>query len=570
MEISLGLKSWASLQLERPGSLFPDEDQRETKKVRNKEKVDRMEEDRAVMEAQSNTDTIDTAANNDGLYPVNQFVDQVHDRIDYCMRRSVIVWLLERAIGYKTLLNRIGVLWQLQGQYQFIDLENDYFLVEFESEQDYIHVLMEEPWIIFGSYLTVQPWSCTFSTVVKIDYSTNSGERGRFTRLAVLMNLNKPLIPCLKIDGFWKKIEYEGLQQICFQCGVYGHSKENYGSVKGNTRQEGLVNEPSAVLDKSLSSEETGFGPWMIAETRKRRSKKIADQNPEGGRDKTRGSRFTMLNKINNGHEENTAAISEVPDEDNNMRNGEVYAPRMEYQAKGKDVMDSVPKEEGATSQVTQNQQVIAGGSHSAITISNDSRNNIIKRSNYSKGIQRDVGDDNKGLKGKKNKDFIFSPAVLEDWLKIAKYNTKHDKVTLHKEGSSIPRGNEKEETFPPIVESVIIVPEEDIPLERDNGTGSPNFRRYLQEHCQKSRLELVTLFETRISGVTTDKVIRTLGFQNSFRVEEHGFSGGIWILCKDGLNVEISTISNQFIHGSLTRGKFVVIKIENSMGSSW
>ncbi|XP_039064444.1 uncharacterized protein LOC120209523 [Hibiscus syriacus] len=278
MEISLGLKSWASLQLERPGSLFPDEDQRETKKVRNKKKVDRMEEDRAVMEAQSNTNTIDTAA------------DQVHDRIDYSMRRSVIVWLLGRAIGYKTLLNRIGVLWQLQRQYQFIDLENDYFLVEFESEQDYIYVLMEEPWIIFGSYLTVQPWSRTFSTmkvwvrlpslphryyskaifrriamvigqVVKIDYSTNSGERGRFTLLAVLMNLNKPLIPCLKIDGFWKKIEYEGLQQICFQCGVYGHSKENCGSVKGNTRQEGLVNEHSAVLDKSLGSEETGFGP---------------------------------------------------------------------------------------------------------------------------------------------------------------------------------------------------------------------------------------------------------------------------------------------------------------------
>ncbi|XP_039047520.1 uncharacterized protein LOC120188041 [Hibiscus syriacus] len=172
---------------------------------------------------------------NNGMYQVIQFANQVHDRIDYSMRCSVIVQLL------------------------------------FESEQDYTHVLMEGPWTIFGCYLTVQQWSRTFSTsekhpsqvivwvrlpglpyryyskaifrriamvigqVVKIDYSTNSGERGRFARLTVLVNLNKPLIPCLKINEFWQKIEYEGLQQICFQCGIYGHSKEVCGSIEANT-----------------------------------------------------------------------------------------------------------------------------------------------------------------------------------------------------------------------------------------------------------------------------------------------------------------------------------------------
>ncbi|XP_039002736.1 uncharacterized protein LOC120129249 [Hibiscus syriacus] len=521
-----------------------DEDQRATKKVRNKEDVDRMEEDHADLEAQSNTDfndkiagnqgkhsyasavmgnsktTVDVVSlkamdeveildgdcivDNNGSYPVIHFADQVHDRIDYSMRRSVIVRLLGRAIGYKTLLNRIGVLWQLQGQYQLIDLENDYFLVKFEREEDYVHVLMEGPWTIFGSYLTVQPWSRTFSTlekhpsqvivwvilpgipyryyskaifrriamvigqVVKIDYSMNSGERGRFARLAVLVNLNKPLIPCLKIDGFWQKIEYEGLQQICFQCGVYGHSKENCGSVEGSTRHEGLAGEPSV--------------------------------------------------------EEVTAIVSDAPAEEHNKRNGEVYASRMENQAKGKVVTDSVPleassgrrtntnrkedvgdsralnqisviaMEEGAIPQVTKSRHVTAGGSHSVVSISDDSRNNIIKRS---------------------NREMV----VEEKW----------GKVTLHDEGSSVQRENEHENY---------------------QGAESPKFRRHLREHCRESRPDLVALLETRISGINADKVIWRLGFQNSFRVEAHGFSGGIWILWKDGLNVEILTISNQFIHG--------------------
>ncbi|KAE8735159.1 hypothetical protein F3Y22_tig00000452pilonHSYRG00148 [Hibiscus syriacus] len=114
--------------LERLGSPFLDEDQRVTKKVRNREKVDdHMEEDHNGMEIQSNEDIIGEEAmdevvvlngecivDNNGLHLVIQFADQVHDRIDYSMRHSVIVRLLGRAIGYKMLLNHIGLLWQLQ------------------------------------------------------------------------------------------------------------------------------------------------------------------------------------------------------------------------------------------------------------------------------------------------------------------------------------------------------------------------------------------------------------------------------------------------------------------------
>ncbi|KAE8712914.1 hypothetical protein F3Y22_tig00110221pilonHSYRG00110 [Hibiscus syriacus] len=384
------------------GFPFPDEDQRVTKKVRNKEnKDDHIEEDQEGMETQKNMGMDEVVVldgecivDNNGPYPVIQFADQ-----------------------------------------------NDYFLVKLESEQDYIHVLMEGPWTTFGSYLTVQPWSRTFSTmekhpsqvivwvrllglpyryysksifhriamvigqVVKLDYSTNSGERGCFDRLAVSVNLNKLLIPCIKINNFCQKIEYEGLQQICFHCGVYRYSKESCGSAEVNTSKGGVSNDPSLVMYKVFDGEEVRFGPWMIAETR--RSPDVNHTTPPV-----------------------------VPGAEKSKSNP-VYTPRMENREKGK----------GLT---------------------------------------------------------VIGSKEVE--------NSRREEALPHTEKA---RRTTSEE---------VIIPD------GENCAGSPNFRRYLREHCQNNRLGIVALLETQIRGIIVDKVIRTLGYPNSFRVEAHGFSGACWL----------------------------------------
>ncbi|KAL4369616.1 hypothetical protein GQ457_05G027480 [Hibiscus cannabinus] len=54
---------------------------------------------------------------------------------------------------------------------------------------------------------------------------------------------------------------------------------------------------------------------------------------------------------------------------------------------------------------------------------------------------------------------------------------------------------------------------------------------------------------ETHISGKKADGIIRKHGFDHSFRVEATGFSGGIWLLWKGNLRVDVLAVSNQFIH---------------------
>ncbi|KAE8695270.1 hypothetical protein F3Y22_tig00110722pilonHSYRG00004 [Hibiscus syriacus] len=80
------------------------------------------------------------------------------------MRMTVIVRLLGRSIGYRVLWNKIKALWQPQGNFQLIDLDNNYYLVHLENEGDYTRVLTDGPWVIFSDYLIVQPWSRDFST----------------------------------------------------------------------------------------------------------------------------------------------------------------------------------------------------------------------------------------------------------------------------------------------------------------------------------------------------------------------------------------------------------------------
>ncbi|MBA0846787.1 hypothetical protein Goshw_007348 [Gossypium schwendimanii] len=122
-------------------------------------------------------------------------------------------------------------------------------------------VLHNRPWIVFGHYLIVQPWTVDFDSsrpfpcdvlawihflglsgflyqkkildeiaslvgkVVKLDIKTNSGQRGQFSRMVVFVDLEKPLTSQVLINGRLQCVEFEALPEISFSCGKYGYLK---------------------------------------------------------------------------------------------------------------------------------------------------------------------------------------------------------------------------------------------------------------------------------------------------------------------------------------------------------
>ena len=54
--------------------------------------------------------------------------------------------------------------------------------------------------------------------VLRIDSNTAMGARGRFARLCVQVNLDKPLIKRVHIGKNVMSIQYEGINSLCFSC----------------------------------------------------------------------------------------------------------------------------------------------------------------------------------------------------------------------------------------------------------------------------------------------------------------------------------------------------------------
>ncbi|KAL4379982.1 hypothetical protein GQ457_02G035630 [Hibiscus cannabinus] len=281
-----------------------------------------------------------------GKFPTIKFSERVHKLIDSNMRNVIIVRLLGRNIGYQTLLNRIQALWKPAGEVQLIDLENNYFLVRVEDPRDYKKILTDGPWTIYGNYLTVQPWSRSFTTlekhpsrvvvwvrlpglpyryyskalfrriaaivgdVVRVDYNTKAGERGKFARLAVTVDLNKPLVPCIGIDGFIQNLEYEGLHHICYSCGVYGHLQESCGGKdgrNGGSKENPIAPEREKETNEEVTKERELFGPWMMVDNRRKRmqARSIPSGKITGPMGTESVNRFAML------EDEQTANLEE-------------------------------------------------------------------------------------------------------------------------------------------------------------------------------------------------------------------------------------------------------------------
>ena len=65
----------------------------------------------------------------------------------------------------------------------------------------------------------------------------------------------------------------------------------------------------------------------------------------------------------------------------------------------------------------------------------------------------------------------------------------------------------------------------------------------------RRYRLCLVGLVETKISGLKADQVCKKLDLNSWIRIEAVGFSGGIWVLWKDCIKLEVIRTHPQFIH---------------------
>ncbi|KAL4354463.1 hypothetical protein GQ457_06G022390 [Hibiscus cannabinus] len=259
----------------------------------------------------------DIAFGSENGVPTIDFSKRVQTLALQSMDLTLVVKVLGRRIGYNMLHNMIYGIWKPTHPLKLIDIENDFFLVKFIDRGDYLKDLTEGPWTILGHYLTVEQWSIDFQPtqaspsrlmawirlpglpltlykrsfietigsqvgfVIKIDFQTENGCRGRFARMAVSLNLRRPLVSKLIINGRPQIVEYKSLPMVCFHCGLYDHLKDICPKLQCSDEVPPAASEiPTSTPVPAHSVPDEAFGPWMLVERRKRNLRSVSSVIP--------------------------------------------------------------------------------------------------------------------------------------------------------------------------------------------------------------------------------------------------------------------------------------------------
>lgn len=307
--------------------------------------------------------------NDNPLLPILKIDDKVFEGLCEPWKDALVVKLLGKNIGYRILKEKIERTWKLSAGFDIMDIDNDFFMVKFDSAADRAKVMYEGPWMIFDHYLTVQCWSPAFvsltatiehtmvwirspglnlfyydesilmalaaavGTLIKVDANTLDVRQGKFARVCVEINLNKPVVGKVCLRDHWYKVEYEGLHRICSVCGCYGHlTRECKQKPDEEDKASGPVPEVAAIpvvskttaesekatnkeVNLTLDSEGSGMDPnpqvqphggWLVVRRKSRNQSKQAsngknsngkaDQGIKNGKKKSHATRTSHAN----------------------------------------------------------------------------------------------------------------------------------------------------------------------------------------------------------------------------------------------------------------------------------
>ncbi|CAN0917281.1 hypothetical protein LINGRAHAP2_LOCUS30196 [Linum grandiflorum] len=217
-------------------------------------------------------------------------------------RSALIVKGLGRRVSYLPLARRLNFLWARNGELQITDMQNGCYLVRFREKEDYEMVMNGGPWLLGDTYLTVyrwhkgfNPWNSDAKTTmvwiqlpdlpieyyhptvvmriaskigapVRVDRATKEGARAKYARVCVEIDLTKPLLPKYKVDGTKYLVVYEGLTNLCTNCGKYGAPAETCHCRDPPPCPDDMDEVPLADTSEVSQENDKAYGPSMTGQ----------------------------------------------------------------------------------------------------------------------------------------------------------------------------------------------------------------------------------------------------------------------------------------------------------------
>ncbi|KAJ4846598.1 hypothetical protein Tsubulata_042261 [Turnera subulata] len=176
-----------------------------------------------------------------------------------------------------------------------------------------MYALLNGPWQILGHTLSVQLWTPQFRATVggitravvwvqfpdldpsryhprilsalgrlvgrplKTDVKTENIERGQYARVTVEVDLSQPLKGKVELDREELRVSYEGLPQVYFSCGCFGHqtvacpqrqSKPSAPAATASAQPTSTTTNPATPASSTGTESSPAFGEWMVVPKR--------------------------------------------------------------------------------------------------------------------------------------------------------------------------------------------------------------------------------------------------------------------------------------------------------------
>ncbi|CAI0627582.1 unnamed protein product [Linum tenue] len=111
---------------------------------------------------------------------------------------------------------------------------------------------------------------------IRLDFHTLTVQRAKFARIAVEVDLSKPLVPRIWLADAWQKVEYENLPEVCFECDRIEHSSTLCPKLQTAKSPAilAITSGETQATEAAQATEESnpGFGPWMLVSCKSRRN----------------------------------------------------------------------------------------------------------------------------------------------------------------------------------------------------------------------------------------------------------------------------------------------------------
>jgi hypothetical protein len=77
-------------------------------------------------------------------------------------RLTLIIKVLGKGVTYAALARRLKQIWNPKADFLLMDLERDFFIASFSSQEDYDYLLKNGPWMVQDHYLSIRKWHAKF------------------------------------------------------------------------------------------------------------------------------------------------------------------------------------------------------------------------------------------------------------------------------------------------------------------------------------------------------------------------------------------------------------------------